>query len=81
MKCFNISSGDFFLVTAEIFLAMSSYSGDKVREARRRFCGHVQRREGEYICRRMLKMEQPGWGAGGRIKRGAFMDVRERTCR
>ncbi|KAK3507128.1 hypothetical protein QTP70_007960 [Hemibagrus guttatus] len=32
--------------------------GDKVREARLRWFGHVQRRESEYIGRRMLDMEQ-----------------------
>ncbi|MCJ8739624.1 hypothetical protein PDJAM_G00049180 [Pangasius djambal] len=31
--------------------------GDKVREARLRWFGHVQRRESEYIGRRMLDME------------------------
>ncbi|KAK3542168.1 hypothetical protein QTP86_016423 [Hemibagrus guttatus] len=34
--------------------------GDKVREARLRWSGHVQRRESEYIGRRMLDMELPG---------------------
>ncbi|MCJ8735547.1 hypothetical protein PDJAM_G00248360 [Pangasius djambal] len=34
--------------------------GDKVREARLRWFGHVQRRESEYIGRRMLDMELPG---------------------
>ena len=33
--------------------------GDKVREARLRMFGHVQRRDSEYIGRRMLKMEPP----------------------
>ncbi|KAK3536000.1 hypothetical protein QTP70_023736, partial [Hemibagrus guttatus] len=33
--------------------------GDKVREARLRWFGHVQRRESEYIGRRMLDMELP----------------------
>ncbi|KAK3530945.1 hypothetical protein QTP70_006500 [Hemibagrus guttatus] len=33
---------------------------DKVREARLRWFGHVQRRESEYIGRRMLDMELPG---------------------
>ncbi|KAK3532754.1 hypothetical protein QTP86_028122 [Hemibagrus guttatus] len=37
--------------------------GDKVREARLRWFGHVQRRESEYIGRRMLDMELPAeWG-------------------
>ncbi|KAK3568025.1 hypothetical protein QTP86_028617 [Hemibagrus guttatus] len=34
--------------------------GDKVREARLRWFGHVQRRESEYIGRRMLDMGLPG---------------------
>ncbi|KAK3528530.1 hypothetical protein QTP70_001732 [Hemibagrus guttatus] len=34
--------------------------GDKVREARLRWFGHVQRRESEYIGRRMSDMELPG---------------------
>ncbi|MCJ8732712.1 hypothetical protein PDJAM_G00214370 [Pangasius djambal] len=34
--------------------------GDKVREARLRWFGHVQRRESEYVGRRMLDMELPG---------------------
>ncbi|KAK3546668.1 hypothetical protein QTP70_031404, partial [Hemibagrus guttatus] len=34
--------------------------GDKVRETRLRWFGHVQRRESEYIGRRMLDMELPG---------------------
>ncbi|KAK3531455.1 hypothetical protein QTP70_020536 [Hemibagrus guttatus] len=33
--------------------------GDKVRETRLRWFGHVQRRESEYIGRRMLDMELP----------------------
>ncbi|KAK3511474.1 hypothetical protein QTP70_008953 [Hemibagrus guttatus] len=38
--------------------------GDKVREARLRWFGHVQRRDSEYIGRRMLDME--GFQAGGK---------------
>ncbi|MCJ8736400.1 hypothetical protein PDJAM_G00257490 [Pangasius djambal] len=34
--------------------------GDKVKEARLRWFGHVQRRESEYIGRRMLDTELPG---------------------
>ncbi|KAK3519649.1 hypothetical protein QTP86_002806, partial [Hemibagrus guttatus] len=34
--------------------------GDKVREARLRWFGHVQRKESEYNSRRMLDMELPG---------------------
>ncbi|KAK3521199.1 hypothetical protein QTP70_000483 [Hemibagrus guttatus] len=36
--------------------------GDKVREARLRWFGHVQRRESEYIGRRMLDMKLPDDG-------------------
>ncbi|MCJ8729253.1 hypothetical protein PDJAM_G00103960 [Pangasius djambal] len=42
--------------------------GDKVREARLRWFGHVQRRESEYIARRMLDMELPGRRRRGRPK-------------
>ncbi|KAK3508704.1 hypothetical protein QTP70_004253 [Hemibagrus guttatus] len=47
--------------------------GDKVREARLRWFGHVQRRESEYIGRRMLDMELPGMRQRGRPKR-RYMD-------
>ena len=47
--------------------------GDKVREARLRWFGHVQRRESEYIGR-MLRLELPGRRSRGRPKR-RFMDV------
>ncbi|KAK3525706.1 hypothetical protein QTP70_005883 [Hemibagrus guttatus] len=43
--------------------------GDKVREARLRWFGHVQRRENEYIGRRMMDMELPGRRQRGRPKR------------
>ncbi|MCJ8745636.1 hypothetical protein PDJAM_G00132350 [Pangasius djambal] len=48
--------------------------GDKVREARLRWFGHVQRRESEYIGRRMLDMELPGRRRRGRAKR-RYMEV------
>ncbi|KAK3526662.1 hypothetical protein QTP70_030874 [Hemibagrus guttatus] len=48
--------------------------GDKVREARLRWFGHVQRRESEYIGRRMLDMELPGRRQRGRPK-WRYMDV------
>ncbi|KAK3553472.1 hypothetical protein QTP70_003516 [Hemibagrus guttatus] len=47
--------------------------GDKVREARLRWFGHVQRRESEYIGRRMLDMKLPGRRQRGRPKR-RYMD-------
>ncbi|MCJ8736618.1 hypothetical protein PDJAM_G00014560 [Pangasius djambal] len=50
------------------------YLGDKVREARLRWFGHVQRRESEYIGRRMLDMELPGRRRRGRPKR-RYMEV------
>ncbi|MCJ8738369.1 hypothetical protein PDJAM_G00034910 [Pangasius djambal] len=48
--------------------------GDKVREARLRWFGHVQRRESEYTGRRMLDMELLGRRRRGRPKR-RYMDV------
>ncbi|KAF7651992.1 hypothetical protein LDENG_00102870 [Lucifuga dentata] len=48
--------------------------GDKVREARLRWFGHVQRRDSEHIGRRMLRLELPGRRPRGRPKR-RFMDV------
>ncbi|KAI5613467.1 hypothetical protein C0J50_11355 [Silurus asotus] len=48
--------------------------GDKVREARLRRFGHVQRRDMNYIGRRMLEMEPPGRRKKGRPRR-RFMDV------
>ncbi|KAK3521139.1 hypothetical protein QTP86_033416 [Hemibagrus guttatus] len=47
--------------------------GDKVRETRLRWFGHVQRRESEYIDRRILDMELPGRRQRGRPKR-RYMD-------
>ncbi|KAK3560566.1 hypothetical protein QTP86_010906 [Hemibagrus guttatus] len=49
--------------------------GDKVREARLRWFGHVQRRESEYIGRRMLDMELPGRRQRGRPKRSANLHL------
>ncbi|KAK4307254.1 hypothetical protein Pmani_020967 [Petrolisthes manimaculis] len=48
--------------------------GDKAREARLRWFGHVQRRDGEYVGRRMLEMDPPGRRKRGRPKR-RFMDA------
>ncbi|KAK3555065.1 hypothetical protein QTP86_007988 [Hemibagrus guttatus] len=53
--------------------AHAGHLGDKVREARLRWFGHVQRRESEYIGRRMLDMELPGRRQRGRPKR-RYMD-------
>ena len=51
--------------------------GEKAREARLTWFGHVQRRESGYIGRRVLEMELPGRRRGGGPKR-RFMDaVRE----
>ena len=50
------------------------YFGEKVRETRLRWFGHVQRRDGEYISRRMMRLELPGRRSGGRPKR-RFMGV------
>ncbi|KAK3536535.1 hypothetical protein QTP86_013862 [Hemibagrus guttatus] len=47
--------------------------GDKVRKARLRWFGHVQKRDSEYIGRRMLDMELPGRRQRGRPKR-RYMD-------
>ncbi|KAK3562738.1 hypothetical protein QTP86_006514 [Hemibagrus guttatus] len=51
--------------------------GDKVREDRLRWFGHVQRRESEYIGRRMLDMELPGRRQRGRPKRRKESPVSE----
>ncbi|XP_051788839.1 uncharacterized protein LOC127529415 [Erpetoichthys calabaricus] len=48
--------------------------GDKVRVVRLRWFGHVQRRDAEYIGRRILRIELPGKRKRGRPKR-RFMDV------
>ncbi|KAI5099200.1 hypothetical protein C0J45_11339, partial [Silurus meridionalis] len=48
--------------------------GDKVREARLRWFGHVQRRDMRYIGRRMLRMEPPERRKKGRPRK-RFMDV------
>ena len=48
--------------------------GDKVREARLGWFGHVLWRDSEYIGRRMLGMELPGRRPRGRPKR-RFMDA------
>ncbi|MGL5522133.1 MAG: hypothetical protein ACRDAW_02585, partial [Metamycoplasmataceae bacterium] len=51
--------------------------GDKVREARLRWFGHVQRRDMNYIGRRMLRMEPPVRRKRGRPRRRFKDMVRE----
>ena len=48
--------------------------GEKTREARLRWYGHIRRKDDGYIGRRMLRMELPGKRKRGRPKR-RFMDV------
>ena len=49
--------------------------GDKVREGRLRWFGHVQRRDSGYIGRRMLDMELPRRRKRGRPKRRCMYGV------
>ena len=48
--------------------------GMKMREGRRRWYGHVMRRDQEYVGRKMMQMELPGKRKKGRPKR-RFLDV------
>ena len=48
--------------------------GEKTREARLRWYGHLRRKDDGYIGRMMLRMELPGKRKRGRPKR-RFMDV------
>ena len=48
--------------------------GDKIREARLIWYGHLRRKDDGYIGRRMLRMELLGKRKRGRPKR-RFMDV------
>ena len=51
--------------------------GEKTREARLRWYGHVRRKDDGYIGRRMLRMELPGKRKQGRPKRRFLDAVRE----
>ena len=48
--------------------------GMKMREGKLRWCGHVMRRDQEYVARKMMEMELPGKMNRGRPKR-IFLDV------
>ena len=48
--------------------------GMKMREGRLRWCGHIMRRDQEYVGRKMMEMELPGKRKSGRPKR-RFLDV------
>ena len=68
----KISRNEYIRGTAEV-----GWFGEKTREARLRWCGHVRRNDGGYIGRRMLRVELPGRRKRGTHKR-RFMDaVRE----
>ena len=47
--------------------------GEKTREARLRWYGHLRRKDDGYIERRMLRMELPGKRKRGRPKRSLWM--------
>ena len=51
--------------------------GGKVRESRLRWFGHVQRRDSEYICGRMMRLELPGRRPRGRPERRLMAAVKE----
>ena len=46
--------------------------GEKTREARLRWYGHVRRKDDGYVWRRRLRMELPGNGKRGRPKKGCL---------
>ena len=50
---------------------------ETVRKARLRWFRHVQRRDGKYIGRKMLKMKIPGKRKRGNLKRRCKDEVRE----
>ena len=49
-------------------------AGDKLRNARLRWYGHVKRREEGYVRKRMMEMAVPGRRKKGRPRRG-WMDL------
>lgn len=51
--------------------------GDKVREARLRWFGHVQRRDSGYISKSMLNFERPGRRPRGRPEKRFLNVVKE----
>ena len=51
--------------------------GEKTREARLRWYGHLRRKDDGYIGRRMLRMELPGKRKRGRPKRRFMYVVKE----
>ena len=53
--------------------------GDKMREGRLRWNGHIIRREEDYIGNRVLRMELPGRRKRGRPKR-RYMDFVKEVC-
>ena len=51
--------------------------GEKAREQRLRWYGHVRRREETYVGQRMLAMVPPGKRRGGRPQRRYIDNIRE----
>ena len=52
--------------------------GEKTREARLRWYGHLRRKDDGYIGKRMLRMELPGKMKRGRAKRRFMEEKREK---